>query len=75
MRILCACPIHEGYGQTETTAMTTITFPGDWTTGHVGGVAPVCEVRLPASRVEWEPIHPPPYVLHPNPPTLTPPAT
>lgn len=45
MRILCACPIHEGYGQTETTAMTTITFPGDWTTGHVGGVAPVCEVR------------------------------
>lgn len=45
MRVLCACPIHEGYGQTETTAMTTITFPGDWTTGHVGGVAPVCEVR------------------------------
>ncbi len=45
MRLLCACPIHEGYGQTETTAMTTVTFPGDWTTGHVGGVAPVCEVR------------------------------
>lgn len=24
--------------------MTTLTFPYDWTTGHVGGVAPVCEV-------------------------------
>lgn len=46
MRVLCACPIHEGYGQTETTAMTSLTFPGDWTTGHVGGVAPVSEVRL-----------------------------
>jgi long-chain acyl-CoA synthetase len=46
MRVLLACPIHEGYGQTETTAMTTITFPHDWTTGHVGGVVPVCEVKL-----------------------------
>ncbi len=46
MRVLCACPIHEGYGQTETTAMTTLTFPGDWSTGHVGGVAPVCEIKL-----------------------------
>lgn len=44
MRILCACPIHEGYGQTETTAMTSLTFPGDWTTGHVGGCVPACEV-------------------------------
>jgi long-chain acyl-CoA synthetase len=26
--------------------MSTLTFPGDWTTGHVGGVPPVCEVRL-----------------------------
>jgi acyl-CoA synthetase (AMP-forming)/AMP-acid ligase II len=50
MRLLCACPIHEGYGQTETTAMTSITFPGDWTTGHVGGVAPVCEVRFDSNQ-------------------------
>lgn len=45
MRIITGSYIFEGYGQTETTAMTSITFPGDWTTGHVGGIAPVCEVR------------------------------
>lgn len=46
MRVLLACPIHEGYGQTETTAMTTLSYPNDWTTGHVGGVTPVSEIKL-----------------------------
>ena len=39
--------VHEGYGQTETTGGTTITYEEDLTvTGHVGGPLPVCEIKL-----------------------------
>jgi len=43
--------VHEGYGQTETTGGTTITFDEDLSSGvsgggHVGGPLPVCDVKL-----------------------------
>jgi long-chain acyl-CoA synthetase len=37
---------HEGYGQTETTGATSITYPEDLSRGHVGGPFPNCEIRL-----------------------------
>lgn len=46
LRCVFGCEVIEGYGQTETTAAATITFMGDYTTGHVGG--PLCcnEIKL-----------------------------
>ena len=40
------CSCHEGYGQTETTGATSLTFTGDLRGGHVGGPFPCCEVKL-----------------------------
>ncbi|KAK6742154.1 hypothetical protein RB195_009802 [Necator americanus] len=45
-RIALGATILEAYGQTECTAMATVTWPGDWTGGHCGGVAPCCKVKL-----------------------------
>ncbi|VDO72573.1 unnamed protein product [Haemonchus placei] len=45
-RIAMGVTIIEGYGQTECTAMATMTWPGDWTGGHCGGVAPCCNIKL-----------------------------
>ncbi|KAK5980894.1 Long chain fatty acyl CoA synthetase [Trichostrongylus colubriformis] len=45
-RIAMGATIVEGYGQTECTAMATMTWPGDWTGGHCGGVAPCCNIKL-----------------------------
>lgn len=46
LRCVFSCEVIEGYGQTETTAASTTTFMGDYTTGHVGG--PMCcnEIKL-----------------------------
>lgn len=38
--------MYEGYGQTETTAGTSLTEYGDWTFNHVGGPFPCNEVKL-----------------------------
>lgn len=35
-----------GYGQTECSAVATVTLPGDCEGGHVGGPAPACHVTL-----------------------------
>lgn len=46
-RCMLGVPVIEGYGQTETTALSTITFPDDiGTFGHVGAPCPACEVCL-----------------------------
>lgn len=37
MRVVMACPLIEGFGQTETTGVTFATDARDPTTGHVGG--------------------------------------
>lgn len=36
LRAVLGCQIFEGYGQTECSAGSTFSMPGDWTTGHVG---------------------------------------
>ncbi|NXB15528.1 ACSL5 ligase, partial [Rhagologus leucostigma] len=36
LRAALGCQIFEGYGQTESSAGSTFSMPGDWTTGHVG---------------------------------------
>lgn len=46
MRILLGCEVLEGYGQTETCAAATVTLPGDYSTGHVGGPLPCVEICL-----------------------------
>ncbi|KAG5193026.1 long chain acyl-CoA synthetase [Tribonema minus] len=46
MRILLGCDLIEGYGQTETCAGATITMPGDFSAGHVGGPFPCTEICL-----------------------------
>lgn len=40
------CSPQEGYGMTETACTITLTLPEDNTSGHVGGPAPCCEVKL-----------------------------
>uniref|UniRef100_A0A0K0DWX4 Long-chain-fatty-acid--CoA ligase n=1 Tax=Strongyloides stercoralis TaxID=6248 RepID=A0A0K0DWX4_STRER len=42
-RVALGATILEGYGQTECTAMCTITFPGDYTGGHTGSPG-VCNI-------------------------------
>lgn len=39
------CTCHEGYGMTETTGATCVTYPDDLTLGQVGGPFPCCEVE------------------------------
>lgn len=46
LRICFSCKVIEGYGQTETSAVVSLTHPNDTTTGHVGMVHPACEVKL-----------------------------
>ncbi|WKX99249.1 hypothetical protein Q1695_014269 [Nippostrongylus brasiliensis] len=45
-RVALGVTIVEAYGQTECTALATMTWPGDWTGGHCGGVAPCCNIKL-----------------------------
>uniref|UniRef100_A0A183GCX2 long-chain-fatty-acid--CoA ligase n=1 Tax=Heligmosomoides polygyrus TaxID=6339 RepID=A0A183GCX2_HELPZ len=45
-RVALGVTIVEAYGQTECTAMATMTWPGDWQGGHCGGVAPCCNFKL-----------------------------
>ena len=46
LRICFSCEVYEGYGQTETSAGTTLTVRGDWTTGHIGVPTPANEIKL-----------------------------
>ena len=46
MRICFSCHVLEGYGQTETSAASHITIPGDMSMGHVGVPLPCIEVKL-----------------------------
>lgn len=45
-RVALNCQIFEGYGQTECTAIATITLAGDFEGGHVGGPVPCSRVKL-----------------------------
>jgi long-chain acyl-CoA synthetase len=46
MRIAFSCPLREGYGQTETSAPSTVTRIDDPTAGHVGGPLRCIKIRL-----------------------------
>ncbi|XP_076855443.1 long-chain-fatty-acid--CoA ligase 5 isoform X3 [Brachyhypopomus gauderio] len=46
LRACLGCQIFEAYGQTECTAGSTISLPGDWTTGHVGVPVPCNVIKL-----------------------------
>ncbi|KAJ1926377.1 medium-chain fatty acid-CoA ligase faa2 [Tieghemiomyces parasiticus] len=46
LRIAFCCDVREGYGSTETSAITSITIMGEQETGHVGIPTPGVEVRL-----------------------------
>mmetsp|Transcript_19948 Transcript_19948/g.19984 ORF Transcript_19948/g.19984 Transcript_19948/m.19984 type:complete len:332 (-) Transcript_19948:29-1024(-) len=46
LRVAFACPIVEGYGQTESCAGSMVTRPTDNECGHVGGPLPSLEVKL-----------------------------
>ena len=52
MRVVVACPLIEGFGQTETTGVTFATDARDPTTGHVGG--PTVNWLLTKSNVEFK---------------------
>jgi long-chain acyl-CoA synthetase len=44
---ICFCaPIHEGYGQTESSAASCVTSASDPTAGHVGGPISCIRIRL-----------------------------
>ncbi|RKP19201.1 acetyl-CoA synthetase-like protein [Rozella allomycis CSF55] len=45
-RIAFGCDVHEGYGQTETSAGACLTVSGETTLGHVGVPLPCCEIKL-----------------------------
>ncbi|KAJ1354959.1 hypothetical protein KIN20_012062 [Parelaphostrongylus tenuis] len=45
-RVVYGATILEGYGQTECTGTTTMTWPGEWIAGHCGGVASSCHLKL-----------------------------
>ena len=40
------CDVREGYGQTQTTAATFVTYEGDANYGHVGGINKSAEFKL-----------------------------
>ncbi|XP_028668642.1 long-chain-fatty-acid--CoA ligase 6 isoform X2 [Erpetoichthys calabaricus] len=46
LRAALGCQIYEGYGQTECTAGSTFTTPGDWTASHVGAPLPCNYIKL-----------------------------
>ena len=46
LKVCFCCPILEGYGQTESTAASTVTLPEDAVAGHVGGPLPCVKIRL-----------------------------
>ncbi|NXN83361.1 ACSL5 ligase, partial [Bombycilla garrulus] len=46
LRAALGCQICEGYGQTECSAGSTFSMPGDWTTGHVGAPLPCNIIKL-----------------------------
>uniref|UniRef100_A0A8C1XU10 Arachidonate--CoA ligase n=1 Tax=Cyprinus carpio TaxID=7962 RepID=A0A8C1XU10_CYPCA len=46
LRAALGCQFYEGYGQTECTAGSTTTLPGDWTAGHVGAPLPCNDIKL-----------------------------
>ncbi|CAI2360108.1 unnamed protein product [Moneuplotes crassus] len=46
LKIAFCCPFYEGYGQTETSAASCLTFSEDGESGHVGGVMPHNELKL-----------------------------
>jgi long-chain acyl-CoA synthetase len=46
LRAVFACPVHEGYGQTESSLLISFTSKEDLTVGHVGVPAPCNEIRL-----------------------------
>lgn len=46
LRAALGCNFYEGYGQTECTAGSTTTLPGDWTAGHVGAPLPCNDIKL-----------------------------
>ncbi|XP_048758754.1 long-chain-fatty-acid--CoA ligase 5-like isoform X2 [Ostrea edulis] len=46
LRCCVGCPIIEGYGQTESHAICTVTLVGDPDTGNVGPPLPCCEIKL-----------------------------
>jgi len=45
-RVCFSCEVYEGYGQTETSAGSTITVRGDWTSGQIGVPVPSNEIKL-----------------------------
>ena len=46
LRAVFGVPVLEGYGQTESAAVSTVTMPDDFSTGHVGVPAPANEIAL-----------------------------
>ncbi|XP_030047359.1 long-chain-fatty-acid--CoA ligase 1 isoform X1 [Microcaecilia unicolor] len=46
LRAALGCQFYEGYGQTESSAGSTISVPGDWTAGHVGAPLPCNIIKL-----------------------------
>ena len=46
LKICFCCDILEGYGMTESGGGSVCTYPGDPTTGHVGGPVQNCKIRL-----------------------------
>ena len=46
LRAVFGVPVLEGYGQTESSAIITLTLPDDLSVGHVGIPAPCCDVML-----------------------------
>jgi long-chain acyl-CoA synthetase len=46
LKIVCCCPIIEGYGQTESSGASFVTRGDDPTTGHVGGPTVCTEFKL-----------------------------
>ncbi|XP_067249379.1 long-chain-fatty-acid--CoA ligase 1b [Chanodichthys erythropterus] len=46
LRAALGCQFYEGYGQTECTAGSTTTLPGDWIAGHVGPPLPCNDIKL-----------------------------
>ncbi|XP_071828976.1 long-chain-fatty-acid--CoA ligase 1-like isoform X2 [Apostichopus japonicus] len=46
LRCAVGCPVLEGYGQTESGVISTLTLPGDHTAGHVGPPLPCNAIKL-----------------------------
>jgi long-chain acyl-CoA synthetase len=46
LRVFFNCPVAQGYGMTETSAVCTISSPDDDNIGHVGPAMPHCEIKL-----------------------------